>query len=141
MFTKKLSHFFGGRYTLPLLLITLFPLYALAADEAAPALVPAIMALWAAIQTKASTSMVLVPAFQILRSKEIYGILEKISGNYLRAVIAIVTSGGYIVEAWSKGGSLVEALISGLFTAGGAMLIFQAFRDIKAPSVPVTPAA
>jgi hypothetical protein len=112
------------------------PLYAFAADGAEVALIPAIMALWAAIQTKASTSIVLVPVFQILRSKEIYGILEKVSGNYLRAVIAIVTAGSYVAEAWSKGGSLIEALISGLFTAGGAMIIYTAFRDIKAPSAP-----
>lgn len=135
---NKLSRLLGGRYTLPLLFVALFPLYAFAADES-PALVPAIMALWAAIQTKASTSMVLVPAFQILRSKEIYGILEKVSGNYLRVVIALVTSGGYVVEAWAKGGSLIEALIVGLFTAGGAMLIYNAFRDMKAPATPATP--
>jgi len=140
MFTKKLS-LPAARYLVPVLLMSLFPLYALAADGADVALVPAIMALWAAIQTKASTSMVLVPVFQILRSKEIYGILEKISGNYLRAVIAIVTCGGYVAEAWSKGGSIVEAIISGLFTSGGAMIVYTAFRDIKTPSTPATPAA
>lgn len=140
MLTKKLSALFSNRYFLPLLLIALFPIYAMAADGDV-ALVPAIMALWAAIQTKASTSMVLVPVFQILRSKEIYGVLEKVSGNYLRVVIAFITTGGYVAEAWAKGGSLVEAIIVGLLTAGGAMLIYNAFREIKAPSAPSTPAA
>ena len=136
MFTKKLGFSLPARYLVPLLLMALFPIYALAADAPEVALVPAIMALWAAIQAKASTSMVLVPVFQILRSKEIYGVLQKVSGNYLRVVIAAITSGSYVAEAWAKGGSLIEALISGLFTAGGAMLIYTAFRDMKAPAAP-----
>ncbi len=140
MLTKKLSGLLSGRYLVPLLLIALFPIYAMAADGEI-AIVPAIMALWAAIQAKASTSMVLVPVFQILRSKEIYGILEKVTGNYLRLVIAFVTAGSYVVEAWSKGGSLIEALISGLLTAGGAMIIYTAFRDIKAPKEIAAPSA
>lgn len=134
MLTKRLSGLVSARYLVPLLLIALFPFYAMAADGEV-AIVPAIMALWAAIQAKASTSMVLVPVFQILRSKEIYGILEKVTGNYLRVVIAFVTAGSYVVEAWSKGGSIVEALFSGLLTAGGAMLVYEALRDIKPKQV------
>lgn len=139
MFTKKLGKFFAT-FGLPLFLVMLFPLYALAADPAAPSLVPAIMALWAAIQAHAQTSVTLVPIFQILRSSEVIGILSKFSGRYLQAVIACLTAGGFIVDAWAKGGSLAEALVTGLLTSGGAMLIFDAFRSIKS-STPKTPAA
>lgn len=137
MFTKTIRH-----YWLPVALMMVLPICAFAADGAeAPALVPAIMALWAAIQAHSTTAVTLVPVFQILRSNELAPVLSKLSGRYLQAVIAIVTTGGFIASAWAAGSSLGEALVTGLFTSGGAMLIYDAFRSIKNPSEPAAPAA
>jgi len=126
---QKLKH-----YAFPVALIALFPLYALAADPTNPDVIPAIMALWAAIQAKASTSMILVPVFQILRSNQLMPILAKFTGKWMRVAVAAITAGGYVAEAWAKGGSLGNALVTGLLVGGGAMLIYDAFRDMKAPT-------
>lgn len=129
----------GNEKAIPLILMAPFALailfgflgqlmLAYAAD--APALSDSIMALFLAVKDKASTALILVAVFQVLKTNEALGVLGKIglSGNTLRIVIALITVGGYVVEAYSRSGNLGAAAIEGLFTSGGAMLLFQAFK-------------
>lgn len=145
----------GNEKAIPLILMAPFALailfgflgqlmLAYAAD--APALSDSIMALFLAVKDKASTALILVAVFQVLKTNEALGVLGKIglSGNTLRIVIALITVGGYVVEAYSRSGNLGAAAIEGLFTSGGAMLIFQAFKkeaDAAALNAAVTVAA
>lgn len=123
MLTKYLK-----KAALPLLVL-FFPLLAFAAD--APDFAGSILAIWTAIQSHAGTALILVPVFQFLRTNEVVGILSKISGKYLQVVIAVLTVLGFVVDAWAKGQGLGAAAIAGLFTSGGAMLIFEAIKSIK----------
>lgn len=109
---------------------------AFAADGVVPDLLSSIMLLWKAIQENAGVAIILVPVFQILRTNEFLGVLGKLglSGNAIRISIAVITALGYIVDAAAKGENLGKALITGLFTSGGAMLIYDAIRAIRQPS-------
>lgn len=100
------------------------------AAEEVPALGASVMALFSAIQSKAVTAVVLMHVFTILRTNEAIGILGKLGlkGVGLQVVIAVLTALGYVAQAWATSGDLGAAAIEGLFTAGGAMLIFQAFK-------------
>lgn len=102
---------------------------AYAADEPV-GLGAAVMALFGAIQSKAVTAVIIMHVFQILRTNEAIGILGKLglSGRGLQIAVAILTTLGYIANAWATSGNLGAAAIEGLFTAGGAMLIFDAFK-------------
>lgn len=102
---------------------------AMAADEVPP-LGMAVMALLGAIQGKAVTAVILVHVFQILRTNEAIGILGKLglNGRGLQIAVAVLTTLGYVAQAWATSGNLGHAAIEGLFTAGGAMLIFDAFK-------------
>lgn len=111
---------------------------AFAADNApAPELSAVLLALWGAIQNHASTAMILVPVFQFFRTGEIVGVLGKFSGKWLQAIIAFFTAGGFVLDAYVKGQPLLQALVTGLVTSGGAMLIYDAIRDIKKPAAEV----
>lgn len=123
---------------LPLSLIALFPLFAFA-DGGAPDLTSTILALWQGIQNHSGTAVILMAVFQLLRTNESVGILSKISGRYLQVVIAILTTLGFIANAWAQGQPLGQAAITGLFTSGGAMLVYQAIASINAH--PADPAA
>jgi hypothetical protein len=109
-----------------------FVSYAMAADPAAPNLTDSIMLLWKAIQDHSGTALILVPVFQILRTNESLGLLSKLGGKGMQIAVALITTGGFIVNAWATGQSLGQAAVTGLFTAGGAMLIYNAIRSIKA---------
>ena len=89
-----------------------------------------LMALFSAIQGKANAAVLVMCAIQILRTNEALGILGKIGlqGNAMRIAVAVLTTLGYVANAWVTSGNLGAAAIEGLFTAGGAMLIFQAFK-------------
>lgn len=101
---------------------------ALAAD--APSLTDALLALIGDIKDKAVVAVVLVHVFQILRTHEVFGVLGKIGlqGKGLQIAIAVITALGFCVDAYAKNGNILQALIEGLFTSGGAMLIFDASK-------------
>lgn len=90
----------------------------------------AVMALFGAIKDKAVTAVVVMHVFQILRSNESIGLLGKlgVKGNGMRVAVALLTTLGYVAEAWARSGNLGQAAIEGLFTSGGAMLLFDAFK-------------
>lgn len=104
------------------------------AAEEVPALGASIMALFTAIQSKAVTAVVIMHVFTILRTNEALGILGKLglSGKGMRVAVAVLTTLGYVANAWATSGDLGAAAIEGLFTAGGAMLIFDAFKSTAA---------
>jgi len=115
----------------------LFAGLAIAADAgAAPDLTSTILALWQAIQSHSGTALILVPVFQILRTNEMLGILSKLTGRGMQIAVAVITTGGFVVDALAKGQSIGQAAIAGLITAGGAMLIFDAIRLMKNPPAP-----
>ena len=74
--------------------------------------------------------MIAVAVIQILKTNEALGVLGKLGlkGNGLRVATALIVTLGYVAEAWARSGNLGAAAIEGLFTSGGAMLIFQAFK-------------
>jgi hypothetical protein len=113
-----------------LLLLFVINAVAYAADAVAPGLGESVGALIASITTKAPFAVVLVAVFQILRTNEVLPILGKLTGRYMQVAIAILTSAGYIVSAVVSGKAWGPAAIEGLFTAGGAMVIYDAFRNI-----------
>lgn len=100
------------------------------AEEPLPTLGASLMALFTAIQGKAVTAVILVHVFQILRSNEAIGVLGKLGlkGNGMRVAVAVLTTLGFVASAWATGMPLGQAAIEGLFTSGGAMLLFQAFK-------------
>lgn len=117
----------------PLSLLLVFALAGqliLAHAEDLPGLGASVMALFQAIQGKAVTAVILMHVFQILRTNEAIGVLGKIglSGKSLQLAIAVLTTLGYVANAWATSGNLGAAAIEGLFTAGGAMLIFDALK-------------
>lgn len=117
-------------------LVALFPLLAFAADAPVPDFTASLLAIWNGIQTHAPVAVILVPVFQLLRTNQLVGILGKVSGKYLPVVIAVFVSAGYVLDAHLKGEPIFTALVTGLFTAGGAMKIYDAIRSIGNPSVP-----
>ena len=59
-------------------------------------------------------------------------IKKEILRNNMASVLKQHTeAGGFIVDAWSKGGSFLSAIVAGLFTAGGSMVIYDAIRNMK----------
>lgn len=108
----------------------------LADSGTAPDLTATLLSLWQAIQTHAGTALILVPIFQILRTHEVLGILGKIGlqGKGLSIAIAVITTLGFIADALATGKSIGVAAVAGLFTSGGAMLIYNAIRGIAPPS-------
>jgi hypothetical protein len=108
----------------------LFVGHAFAADAATPDLMASILALWAAISSHATTALVLVPVFQLLRTHEVLGVLGGLSGRWMQVVVAVITTGGFVVQALASGQGLAQALIAGLLTSGGAMVLFDAIRSI-----------
>lgn len=104
--------------------------FALAADEV-PVLGNSLMALFSALKDKATAAVIVVCVFQVLRTNEVVGVLGKLGlqGRGLQIAIAIITALGYVADAWARGANLLQAAIEGLFTAGGGMLIFNAFKD------------
>lgn len=144
---NKLKSFFTFKsLIIPLILMALIPVAAFADAPVAPVdFAAVVMALWQAIQNHASTALLLVPVFQLLRTSEVAPLLGWFSGKYLQVVIAIITAIGFVINAWATGQALGQAAITGLFTSGGAMLIYDAIRSIQPPAptpVPVVaPAA
>lgn len=116
------------------LAILVVPFVAFAADAAQPDLTATILSLLDAVKGKAPVAVILVCVFQLLRTAPVVGILGKLSGRYLQLAIAVITALGYVADAWVKSGNLFSAAVEGLFTAGGAMLIYTAFRSIPAQS-------
>ena len=90
----------------------------------------AVMALFGAIQGKAVTAVIVMHVFMILRTNEAIGFLGKLglTGNGMRIAVAVLTTLGYVAEAWARSGNLGQAAIEGLFTSGGAMLLFDALN-------------
>lgn len=86
-----------------------------------------------AIKGNASIAVIVFAAIQVLKTNEVVGIIGKLGlqGNAVRVVVAVLTSGGYVAQAMMKGLSIWPALVEGLFTAGGAMLIFEAIKKIN----------
>ena len=101
---------------------------------AAPDLTASLLALWSAIQNHSATALILVPVFQILKSNQVVGLLSHLSGKGFQIAVALITSLGFVVNAWASGQSLGQAAVTGLFTAGGAMLMYDAIRGITPPS-------
>lgn len=130
---QKGKALFASTLALPAAIFMLaMPLMVFAADgAAAPDLTAVILSLLNAIKDKAPVAVILVCVFQLLRTAPVLGILGKLSGKYLQLAIAIITALGYVAEAWARGMSLGAAAIEGLFTAGGAMLIYTAIRSIE----------
>lgn len=94
--------------------------------------------LYNAVTGHAGTAVVVMAIIQILKTAPVIGFLSKIEGVYLQLSVAILTTVGFIVDAVIKGQSWGAAAVTGLFTAGGAMLIYDGIVAIKAPA-PVTP--
>lgn len=101
------------------------------AAEDPPALGASLIQLLSLIKDKAGAAAIIMVVFQILRTHEVIGILGKIGlqGKALRIFIAVTTTAGYVLTAYGTSGNLGAALIEGLFVAGGAMLIFDAFKS------------
>lgn len=122
---KKLFSIFVG---LSLLLISGI---ALADEVAQPDFTVSVLSLLEAVKGKASIVVILVAVFQLLKTAPVVGILGKVSGKYMQVIIAVTTVGGFIVDSMARGTSLVTAAVEGLFTSGGAMLLYSAIKSIK----------
>jgi len=114
--------------------ITVFGHFILAQAADAPTLAESLMSLFTAIKDKAIVAVVLMNIFRVLRTHEVVGILGKIGlqGKGLQLAIAIITTLGFVFDAWARGGNLLQAIIEGLFVAGGANLIFDASKATSA---------
>lgn len=90
----------------------------------------AVMMLFTAIKDKAVTAVIVMHVFQILRTNQALGVLGKLglSGKGMRIAVALLTTLGYVADAWARSGNIGQAAIEGLFTSGGAMLLFDAFK-------------
>lgn len=116
--------------------------YMLAWADDAPVLGASFIALFDAIKNKAAAAVVIMHVFQILRTHEVFGLLGKIGlqGKGLQIAIAVITALGFVAEAYGKGANLGQALIEGLFTAGGSMLIYDAVKaNAAAVAISVAP--
>jgi hypothetical protein len=83
------------------------------------------------VKEKAAIIPLLVAVFQLLKTAPVTSIIGKLSGKYQQLIVAIVTTGGYVVHALASGQSTFSAVVEGLLTSGGAMLMYDAFRSIK----------
>lgn len=108
----------------------MIPAFAYAAEEA-PSLGAALVQLLSLVKDKASAAVIVVCVIQILRTNEVIGILGKLGlqGKTMKVAVAVLTAFGYVANAYVTNGNLGAALIEGLFTAGGAMLIFESFKS------------
>jgi len=108
---------------------------AMAAED--QSLVSSLLALFDAIKGKAVAAVVIMHVFQILRTHEVLGVLGKIGlqGKGLQIAIAVITALGFVAEAYGRGANLFQAFIEGMFTAGGAMLVFDALKADPPPPV------
>lgn len=102
----------------------------------APTLTDSLLQIFADIKDKAVAAVVIMHIVNILRTHEVIGLLGKVGlqGKGLQLAIAILTAIGFVVDAYAKGGNLVQALIEGLFTAGGANLIYNATKANADPA-------
>lgn len=98
---------------------------------AAPDLPTALTSLFGAITGHATAAVVIMYVFQVLTNHDVLGVLGKLGlqGKTLQIVIAVLTALGYVASAFVQKGDLVQALIEGLFTAGGAMLIYDSAKN------------
>lgn len=114
-----------------LIALQLFGSLILAHADAGPTLPDALLALFGDIQTHAIAAVVIMHVFEILKTHEVFGILGKIGlqGKALQVTIAVITAAGFVANAYAKGESVVQALIEGLFTSGGAMMIYDAYQN------------
>ncbi len=145
---------FFRKLSLPILLMAPFALLcvlticshlmaaAFADGTAPPAITDSLLALFNAIQGHATAAVVLMFVFQVLRTNEVIGILGKIglAGKSLQVVVAIITALGYVFNAYATGGNLLQAAVEGLFTSGGAMLVYDAMAGIVPPAAAPAPA-
>lgn len=129
MFTKKFHY-----YLLPMVFF-FAPLLAFAVDAPTDFL-GIVLAIWNAIKNHAATAVILVPVIQLLKSHEVLGVLRKIGlqGRAMQVTVAILTVLGFVVDAVVQGQSWPAAAIAGLFTSGGAMLVYNAFKSVSAQS-------
>lgn len=111
--------------------VGLYALTAFASGEVQPDLTLTLLSLLEAIKGNGGVAVILVAVFQLLRTAPVLGILGKFSGKYLQLIIAAATALGYVAKAAAEGKSWGMAAVEGLFTAGGAMLIYTAIREIK----------
>lgn len=100
----------------------------------APAIGDALSNLFAAIKDHGSVAVLIMAVVQVLKTNEVIGILGKVSSKFLPVIIAVLTTVGYIVGAVIAGKSWFQGAIEGLVTSGGAMLIYEAIRQIKVSS-------
>lgn len=135
IYSKEVST--RNRFAIPALLMAPFAMaviaqmlgYLMLAHAAdAPALSETLLALLGDIKDKAVAAVVIMHVFQILRTHEVFGLLGKIGlqGKSLQVAIAVITAFGFVADAYAKGGNIVQALVEGLFTSGGAMAIYDA---------------
>ncbi len=97
----------------------------------APAFGDALANLFAAIKDHGSVAVLVMAVVQVLKTNEVIGILGKVSSKFLPLIIAVLTTVGYVVAAVIAGKSWFQGAIEGLVTSGGAMLIYEAIRQIK----------
>lgn len=110
--------------------LTSYQAFAAGADSA-PDLTASLLALWQGVQNHASTALILVPVFQILRTHEVLGLLGHLSSKGMQIAVALITTGGFVVDALAKGQPLLQAAVTGLITSGGAMMIYDAIKGIS----------
>lgn len=97
--------------------------------------------LYSAFANHAGTAVVIVAIVQVLKTAPVIGFLSNVEGKYVQLTVALVTTLGYIASAVVTGSSWTQAALTGLLTAGGAMLIYDGYAAINAPAVPVAPVA
>ncbi len=109
------------------------------AHAADPTLAEGLISLFGDIQSKAVAAVVLMHVFEILKTHEVFGLLGKLGlqGKSLQVAIAVITALGFCANAYAKGENVVQALIEGLFTSGGAMLIYDAYQNGAPAPAPV----
>jgi hypothetical protein len=93
-----------------------------------PDLVGSLTGLFNAIKDHAAAAVIIYAAFQVLKTNEVIGILGKLGlqGKGMQITVAALTAAGYVLDAYLKDGNLFQAAIEGLFTSGGAMLVYSA---------------
>ena len=111
----------------------LLSLVALAADETAPDFGMSIMALFAAFKDKASLAVILMAVFQVLKTVPVTNLIGKLGASYQRLILAIISVGASIIASYQVKQNWISAVVEGLVVAGGAMLIYDAIREMKKP--------
>jgi len=106
---------------------------AMAADEVAPDFGMSIMALFAAFKDKASLAVILMAVFQVLKTVPVTNLIGKLGASYQRLILAIISVGASIIASYQVKQNWISAVVEGLVVAGGAMLIYDAIREMKKP--------